>query len=113
MRTTAVLTFVALVAVCPPYVAVQAEGLTLERYVTVSIERLELTEYTWRQEKRGPSEAEERALLSNAGTTQKEYMAFSGTNRAALDAYLAAQPEQAAHISELQSKIRNLIQQAE
>jgi len=92
--------------------AVSAQGLGVEQYVGLSIERLELIEARL-QQGRSPSAEEMSALWQRYGTSEEEYVAYRGRNPAAVDDYLAGRPEESARIDDLAARIGDLVSDGE
>lgn len=88
--------------------AIGAE-LTLEQYVALSIQRLELAEQRWSAARQPPAPEEMTALFSRYGTTEGAFMAYTGANREAIDRYLAGHPSSKGRIDELSARIQHAI----
>ena len=88
-----------------------AEGLTVERYVELSIARLELAKQSWTTEQQPPSVDALAALFAGYGIEETDYLAYTGPNREAIDAYLAAHPDAVQRIDALGADIDQAIQE--
>lgn len=90
-----------------------ADDLTVERYVDVTIARLELAETTWTEEDRSPTQAEEDELFEIFATTAEAYLAFPAKHREAIEDYLEANPDLRDAIQTLSDLISQRIEQGE
>lgn len=86
---------------------------SVEAYITLTIERMELTEYLWRSEQKGPSEDQLNQLYTEHATTAEEYLTYGAVHRTEIDAYLRANPDLTDQITDLSTKIETAIQNSE
>lgn len=91
------------------HLAVLAEGLTVERYIELSIARLELAKQSWTTTQQPPPVDAVATLFAGYGVAETDYLAYTGANREAIDAYLAAHPEAKARIDALSADIDRAI----
>lgn len=90
------------------HVAVAAE-LSLDRYLALSIQRLELAERSWSAKGRPPSRSAMTGLFARYGTSESEYIAYTSANREAIEAHLGEHPERKRRIVELSARIAEAI----
>jgi hypothetical protein len=107
MRTT--LSAGLFAALLTAHLAVQAEELTVEHYIALSIARLELAKQSWTATQQPPPADAVAALFAGYGVEETDYLAYTGAHREAIDAYLAAHPEAQAHIDALSADIDQAI----
>ena len=72
---------------------VLAEDLRIEHYVELSIARLELAKESWTATQHPPTPEAMAALFAGYGIEESDYLAYGGTNRKSIAAYLAAHPQ--------------------
>ena len=89
----------------------RAEELTLERYIALSIARLELAKQSWTTTRQPPAAQAVAALFAGYGIAETEYLAYTGAHRAAIEAYLAAHPDARQRIEALSADIDQAIQE--
>jgi predicted NACHT family NTPase len=99
-----------LVALTLPALAAE---LTVESYVDLTIDRLELARTTWSEEGRSPVETEEAAICQLYETTLDAYYRFAGEHRKEIEDYLAQNTEKRDTIDALAAEIKSLIDQVE
>ncbi len=96
---------------------VYAEELTVETYLNLSRDRLQITRDVWARQvgKSGdkvqpPGAADLAPLMNRYGVTEEDYLAFASQHQQAIADYLAANPDINAKIKQLSSEIRLSIQ---
>ena len=103
-----------LAALLIPLAAVAGNAeLDVERYIELTIARLELVEASWRETGEPPPQSEIEELYPAHGTDQETYLCFAGEKKEEIDAYLEEHPELQATIESLSASIRSQIEQAE
>jgi hypothetical protein len=88
-----------------------AEEFTLERYIELSIARLELAKQSWTTMQQPPAAEAVAALFAGYGIEETDYLAYTGSNREAIEAYLAAHPDAQQRIEMLSAEIDQAIQE--
>lgn len=86
------------------------DGILVERYVAVTIQRLRAAAVTVERERRPMRADEEEALLATAGMTRETYYGFAGANGDALSAHLAAHPAEREEIEALSARVRAAVE---
>lgn len=86
-----------------------AEELSLERYIQLSIARLELSKQSWSADNLPPSREAMATLFAEYGISETGYLAYTNANRDVIDAYLAAHPDVAQQIERLSADIDSAI----
>jgi hypothetical protein len=89
--------------------SVLAEELPVERYVELSIARLELAKASWTATHQPPTTEALASLLAQYGIEPTDYLAYGGANREAIDAYLVENPEIQQRINVLSADIDQAI----
>lgn len=92
---------------------VLAEGLSVERYVELSIARLELAKEHWTAIQQPPTPEAMATLFAGYGIEESDYLAYGGTNREAVDAYFIAHPAAKQRIEALSAHISQAIAEKE
>ncbi|MFC6671374.1 hypothetical protein [Marinobacterium aestuariivivens] len=95
------------------YQSARAETLTVQTYVELTIARMQLARDSWQANGRSPTAEEMDVLWQQYSTTEEDYLMFPGKQRAAVNDYLAANPESQTTIEQLRASIEALIEQAE
>lgn len=90
---------------------VLAQGLRAERYVELSIARLELAHESWAKTQQPPESEAMAALFAGYGLEEADYLAYGGTNRREIDSYLAAHPQVKQRIDALSADIGQAIKE--
>ena len=90
---------------------VLAEDLSIDRYIELSIARLEMAKASWTTSQLPPSEEASAALFSSYGIEEVDFVAYAGGNREAIDAYLAAHPDLKLRIDTLSAEITAAIKE--
>jgi len=96
-------------ALLSAHMAVQAEELSVERYIELSIARLELAKQSWTTTRQPPPVEAVATFFAGYGVEETDYLAFTGANHEAIDAYLAAHPDAKARIDALSADIDQAI----
>jgi hypothetical protein len=92
---------------------VQAQDLTVDGYIALTVARLQAAEYAWLRHGRAPTSADTETLWTKYATTPADYVAFGSRNRLAVEAYLARNPAIRADIEQRSQRIRALVSQTE
>lgn len=87
------------------------EELTIDRYIELSIARLELAKQSWTTTQQPPAAEAVAALFAGYGVEETDYLAYTGANREAIDAYLEAHPDAQQRIDALSADIDQAIQE--
>lgn len=90
-----------------------AEDLTVERYVDLTIDRLELARLTWTDEDRSPVETEEAAVCQLYQTDLDAYYSFAGEHLQQIKDYLDENTDKRDTIDSLAADIAAIIEQKE
>jgi hypothetical protein len=93
------------------HLAVLAEALTVDRYIELSIARLELARQSWTATQQPPSADDVASLFAGYGVEETDYLAYPGAHRDAIAAYLDAYPEARQRIDRLSADIDQAIQE--
>lgn len=88
-----------------------AGTLTLDTYLKLSIERLELCRSCWYWDKQSPTPVQLQVLWKKYKTTEKDFLRFGSRNGKEIDAYLAQKPAIRKRIDQLSAEVREYIQQ--
>lgn len=96
-------------ALLTAHLAVHAEVLSVEQYIALSIARLELAKQSWTATQQPPPVEAVAAFFAGYGIEETDYLAFTGANREAIEAYLAAHPDAKARIDALSAEIDQAI----
>lgn len=88
-----------------------AETLSVDRYIELSIARLELAKESWTSSQQPPAAEATAALFSSYGIEETDYIAYAGSNRETIDAYLAAHPDTKLRIDALSAEITQAIKE--
>jgi len=86
-----------------------AEDLPLEQYFDLSIARLELSKAAWSTTQAPPTAEAMAGLFTEHGIDEADYLAYTSEHREAIDAYLAAHPDDAQRIEALSTDIEQAI----
>lgn len=88
-----------------------AAELSIERYVELSIARLELAKESWTTTQQPPTAEAMAALFASYGLEETDYLAYGGANREAVEAYLAGHPDTRQRIDALSADIDQAIKE--
>jgi hypothetical protein len=83
--------------------------LTLDSYLTLTIQRMELTASAWEHGKDQPTDDLFKSLDQRYETTEDDYVAFGTANAHAITARLTADHQLADQIANLQTRILTAI----
>lgn len=86
-----------------------ADDLTLEQYIDLSIARLELSRAAWSASQAPPTSEAMAELFAEYGIEEAAYLTYTSEHSEAIDAYLAAHPDDAQRIEALSANIDQAI----
>ncbi|VFM97683.1 MAG: hypothetical protein BECKG1743D_GA0114223_103002 [Candidatus Kentron sp. G] len=106
--------FLALVVTAPPTQGENAQEpseseLTLEQYIELTIERLELARQSWLGSRQPPSSGAMDWLFSGYGISEQDYLTYTAVYRDAIADYLDNHPYEQRRIDELSTAIDSAI----
>lgn len=88
-----------------------AGDLSIERYIELSIARLELAKESWTTTQQPPTTEATTVLFSSYGIEETDYLSYAGANRETIDAYLADHPDAKQRIDALSADIDQAIKE--
>lgn len=88
----------------------QPTTLTVDRYIALTIARLQLAKSSWETRRTPPTPQEEEQLYTRHETTREEYLGYAGAHAQVIATHLDGDPDSARSIENLSAAVRTAIE---